>query len=159
MPSPSAGILLHRLFAGRLEVLLVHPGGPYFARRQFGVWGIPKGEYGSAEDAFAAARREFEEELGSAPPHGPVIDLGEVKLKSGKRVVAWAIAGELDAATAVSNTCQIEWPPRSGRTIEIPEVDEARWFEIDEARRRLNPGQVPLIERLVAALAGVGSVQ
>lgn len=121
--------------------------------RDLGVWGIPKGEYGPAEDPYTAARREFEEELGSRPPHGPVIDLGRVKLKSGKLVVAWAIEGDLDASQTVSNTCEIEWPPRSGRTIEIPEVDRAEWFDLDEARRRVNPGQLELLERLAAALA------
>ena len=154
MPARSAGILLHRRREGRFEVLLVHPGGPYFATRDLGVWGIPKGEYGPAEDPLSAARREFEEELGSPPPDGPVIDLGEVRLKSGKRVVAWGMEGDLDVTRALSNTCEIEWPPRSGRMIEIPEVDRAEWFVPDEARTRVNPGQLELIERLLATLAG-----
>ena len=153
MPATSAGILLHRRREGQFEVLLVHPGGPYFATRDFGVWGIPKGEYGPSENPLVAARREFEEELGSPPPHGPVIDLGTVRLKSGKRVVAWGIEGDLDASSAVSNTCEIEWPPRSGKRIEIPEVDRAEWFSIDQARRRLNEAQVVLLERLCEQLA------
>jgi predicted NUDIX family NTP pyrophosphohydrolase len=146
--SSSAGILLYRRRAGELEVLLVHPGGPFWATRDAGAWSIPKGEYGD-EDPLAAARREFEEELGSPAPHGPVIDLGEVRLKSGKLVRAWALEGDLDAAGASSNTCEIEWPPRSGRMIEIPEVDRAEWFGLDEAGRQLNPAQVALLERLV----------
>jgi predicted NUDIX family NTP pyrophosphohydrolase len=148
MAASSAGILLYRRRAGELEVLLVHPGGPFWAARDAGAWSIPKGEYGD-EDPLAAARREFEEELGSPAPHGPVIDLGEVRLKSGKLVRAWGLEGDLDAAGASSNTCEIEWPPRSGRMIEIPEVDRAEWFGLGEAGRRLNPAQVTLLERLV----------
>jgi predicted NUDIX family NTP pyrophosphohydrolase len=149
MAAPSAGILLYRRRAGELEVLLVHPGGPFWASRDAGAWSIPKGEYGD-EEPLAAARREFEEELGSPVPHGPVIDLGEVRLKSGKKVRAWALEGDLDATAAKSNTCEVEWPPRSGRLIEIPEVDRAQWFGLEEAGRRLNPAQVQLLERLVA---------
>lgn len=150
MPVRSAGILLFRTSGDALEVLLVHPGGPYFAARDLGAWSIPKGVYGPEEDPLAAARREFEEELGSPPPHGPLIDLGEVRLKSGKRVRAWAAAGDLDVTTLHSNTCMLEWPPRSGATIEIPEVDRAEWFTLPQARRRLNPGQAPLLDRLAA---------
>jgi len=151
MVAMSAGVLLFRRRAGELEVLLVHPGGPYWAARDAGAWSIPKGEHGD-EDALAAARREFEEELGCAAPHGPVIDLGEVRLKSGKRVRAWALEGDLEAAAARSNTCEVQWPPRSGRTIEIPEVDRAEWFSLIEAERRINPAQVALLDRLAAAL-------
>lgn len=156
MVAMSAGVLLFRRCASGLEVLLVHPGGPYWAARDAGVWSIPKGEY-EGEDPLAAARREFEEELGSPTPHGPVIDLGEVRLKSGKRVRAWAIEGDLDAATAHSNTCEVQWPPRSGRMIVIPEVDRAEWFDLTEAGRRINPAQSVLIERLVAALHSDGA--
>jgi predicted NUDIX family NTP pyrophosphohydrolase len=154
MAARSAGILLYRTRGEPVEVLLVHPGGPLFAARDLGAWSIPKGEYGPGEDPLAAARREFEEELGSPPPHGHVIDLGEVRLKSGKLVRAWAMSGDLDASTVYSNTCELQWPPRSGRTIEIPEVDRAEWFSLQEARRRINPAQVALLERL--AQRGLG---
>ncbi len=151
MPARSAGILLYRRRGAAFEVLLVHPGGPYFATRDTGAWSIPKGEYGSDEDPLTAARREFGEELGSPAPHGHVIDLGEVRLKSGKLVRAWGLPGDLDTRTLHSNTCELEWPPRSGRTIEIPEVDRAEWFGLDEARERINPAQVALIDRLARA--------
>ncbi|MGO9750134.1 MAG: NUDIX domain-containing protein [Solirubrobacteraceae bacterium] len=154
MAARSAGILLYRLCGGAFEVLLVHPGGPLFAARDVGAWSIPKGEYGPEEDPLTAARREFEEELGSPPPHAPVIDLGEVRLKSGKLVRAWAMAGDLDVSTVRSNLCELEWPPRSGRTIEIPEVDRAEWFLLQEARRRINAAQVALLERLALSHPG-----
>jgi predicted NUDIX family NTP pyrophosphohydrolase len=147
----SAGILLHRRAGDQLQVLLVHPGGPLWARRDAGAWSIPKGEYADGtEDPLAAARREFEEELGVAPPDGEALDLGEVRQKSGKRVRAWALAGDLDASAILSNTCEIEWPPRSGRTIEIPEVDRAQWFSLADAREKINPAQVALLDRLLA---------
>jgi predicted NUDIX family NTP pyrophosphohydrolase len=129
-------------------VLLVHPGGPVWARRDAGAWSIPKGEYGSAEDPLAAARREFEEELGTPPPVGRAEELGEVRQKSGKLVRAWALAGDLDVETVHSNTFEFEWPPRSGRLIEVPEVDRAEWFTLDLAREKINSGQVALIDRL-----------
>ena len=147
MPALSAGILLHRRREGRVEVLLVHPGGPFWARRDEGAWSVPKGEHGPDEDALAAARREFSEELGRPAPDGPFQDLGEVRLKSGKRVRAWAVEGDLEAASVRSNTFELEWPPRSGRHIDVPEVDRAEWFELEEARRRINPAQVELIDR------------
>jgi predicted NUDIX family NTP pyrophosphohydrolase len=149
----SAGLLLYRLREGALEVLLVHPGGPLWARRDEGAWSIPKGEHQPGEDSLAAARREFAEELGQSPPDTAAQDLGEVRLRSGKRIRAFALAGDLDASAIASNTCEIEWPPRSGRRIEIPEVDRAEWFVPDEARRRLNPAQAPLIDRLERELA------
>lgn len=149
----SSGLLLYRHRHGRLEFLLVHPGGPLWARRDEGAWSIPKGEYMPDEDPLTAARREFAEELGQPPPDGAPVDLGEVRLKSGKRVRAFAVAGDLDPAVVRSNTCEIEWPPRSGRRIEIPEVDRAEWFAPGEARVRINPGQAPLIERLERKLA------
>src|SRR5215211_9284122 len=118
----SAGILLHRTREGRREVLLVHPGGPFWAKRDLGAWSIPKGEYDDSEDPLACARREFAEELGSAPPDGAEpVDLGEVRQKGGKVVMAWAIAGDLDAAAIRSNTFAMAWPPRSGTTREFPE--------------------------------------
>jgi predicted NUDIX family NTP pyrophosphohydrolase len=149
----SAGILLYRRPEGRLEVLLVHPGGPIWARRDAGVWSIPKGEYGDDEQPLAAARREFAEELGSpAPADEGALDLGEIRQKSGKRVRAWALAGDLDAAAIESNTFEMQWPPRSGRMQAFPEVDRAQWFALDQARDKLNPGQVPLLERLQEAV-------
>lgn len=150
----SAGILLHRRGGDGVEVLLVHPGGPMWARRDAGAWSIPKGEYLDGEDPLAAARREFEEELGTPPPSGEAAELGEIRQKSGKHVRGWAIAGELDPQTMVSNTCEVEWPPRSGKRITIPEVDRAAWFGLDEAREKINPGQVPLIDRLEELLSG-----
>jgi predicted NUDIX family NTP pyrophosphohydrolase len=153
MPRRSAGIALYRRSQPELEVLLVHPGGPLWARRDAGVWSIPKGEYEDGEDPAAAARREFAEELGSPVPEGELIDLGEVKQRSGKLVRAWALAGDLDATTITSNTFALEWPPRSGRTREFPEVDRAEWFTLEEARARINPAQVPLLDRLERAVS------
>lgn len=147
-PGQSAGILLHRGWGDGLEVLLVHPGGPMWARRDAGAWSIPKGEYAAGEDPLAAARREFEEELGAPAPAGAAADLGEIRQRAGKRVRGWAVPGDLDAGAIVSNTCQVEWPPRSGRLIEIPEVDRAEWFTLDVAREKINPGQVALLDRL-----------
>lgn len=148
----SAGILLYRRPEGRLQVLLVHPGGPLWAQRDAGAWSIPKGECQPGEDPLAAARREFAEELGSPPPSGPELELGEIRQRSGKRVIAWALEGDLDAGTVNSNTFMLEWPPRSGRTIEVPEVDRAQWCELEDARAKLNPAQVELVERLVAVV-------
>jgi predicted NUDIX family NTP pyrophosphohydrolase len=150
MATQSAGILLHRRRGNAREVLIVHPGGPMWAERDAGAWSIPKGEYDAGEDALDAARREFEEELGSPPPPGAVADLGEIRQKSGKRVRAWALEGDLDASRIQSNTVEVQWPPRSGRTIEVPEIDRAEWFTIDDARERLNPAQAELLERLLA---------
>ena len=130
----------------------MHPGGPLWARRDAGAWSIPKGEYAAGEEPLAAARREFAEELGSPPPGGPFDELGEVRQKSGKRVRAWAVEGDLDATAAHSNTFALEWPPRSGRMIEVPEIDRAKWFEIEEARRRINPAQAELLDRLAERL-------
>jgi predicted NUDIX family NTP pyrophosphohydrolase len=144
----SAGILLHRGRGDELEVLLVHPGGPAWSKRDLGAWSIPKGEYTDGEDPLAAARREFEEELGTPPPDAEAEDLGEIRQRSGKRVRGWAVHGDLDVSTAVSNTVDFEWPPRSGRIIEIPEVDQAEWFGLEAAREKINVGQVPLLDRL-----------
>jgi predicted NUDIX family NTP pyrophosphohydrolase len=149
----SAGLLVHRSRAHGLEVLLVHPGGPAWAGRDRGAWSIPKGEYEPDEDPLAAARREFTEELGLAPPEGETVDLGEVRQRAGKWVRAWAVAGDLDVSEITSNPCTIVWPPRSGIEIEIPEVDRAEWFPLAQARERVNPGQVPLLERLEQALS------
>jgi predicted NUDIX family NTP pyrophosphohydrolase len=149
MAAKSAGLLLYRRAAGELEVLLVHPGGPMWAGRDAGAWSIPKGEYSPDEEPLAAARREFTEELGSAPPGGDAEDLGEIRQKSGKLVRAFALEGDLDADAITSNVCQIEWPPRSGGLLEIPEVDRAGWFTIEEAQEKMNPAQVELLERLL----------
>jgi len=148
VPARSAGILLHRRRGDRLEVLLVHPGGPVWARRDQGAWSIPKGEFEPGEEPLAAARREFEEELGVELPDGPAEDLGEVRQKSGKVVRAWAVAGDLDADAITSNTFPLEWPPRSGRMIEVPEVDKAQWFSLQDAGEKINPAQVAFLERL-----------
>jgi predicted NUDIX family NTP pyrophosphohydrolase len=144
----SAGILLFRQGPDGLEVLLVHPGGPIWARRDRGAWSIPKGEYAEDEDPLSAARREFEEELGSPPPAGDPLGLGEVRLKSKKVVRAWALAGDLDATRIKSNEFEMEWPPRSGRRRRFPEVDRAQWFNLAQAGEKLNAAQAPLLDRL-----------
>jgi predicted NUDIX family NTP pyrophosphohydrolase len=144
--------LLHRGRGENLEVLLVHPGGPVWARRDAGVWSIPKGEYGDDEDPLQAARREFAEELGSPAPDGEPLELGEIRQKSGKQVIAWALPGDLDAEWITSNTFTMQWPPRSGRLQEFPEVDRAQWFGLDEAREKLNAAQVALLDRLAESL-------
>ena len=150
----SAGILLHRAGAGaEPEVLIVHPGGPLWARRDAGAWSIPKGEIEPGEESLPAARREFAEELGAPAPSGEAIDLGEVRLKSGKRVRGWALAGDLDPDAIVSNTFELTWPPRSGRTQLFPEVDRAAWCTPQEGRERLNPAQAAFVDRLLIALS------
>jgi predicted NUDIX family NTP pyrophosphohydrolase len=146
----SAGILLHRNRNGAREVLLVHPGGPFWAKKDAGAWSIPKGEYEDGEDARACAVREFGEEMGSPPPDGELVDLGEVKQRGGKVVTAWALEGDADADEISSNTFTMEWPPRSGKTQEFPEIDRAGWFALDEARTRILPAQAPLLDRLAA---------
>lgn len=144
----SAGILLYRLTEGVPEVLLVHPGGPFWARKDAGAWSIPKGEHGDDEDAQACALREFQEETGTALTPGALDDLGTVRLKSGKLVAAWAVEGDLDAEAITSNTFELEWPPRSGRSQTFPEVDRAGWFGLEAAREKLNPAQGPFVDRL-----------
>ena len=150
----SAGILLFRRTTGGIEVLLGHPGGPYFAAKDLGDWSIPKGEVEPGEDLEAVARREFREETGHAAPAGPAIPLGSVRQKGGKLVHAWAVEGSLDPAASVSNTFTIPWPPGSGTLVAFPEIDRVAWFEPAEARRRIKESQVPLIDRLEEALAG-----
>ena len=147
MPRTSAGLLLHRYRDG-VEVLLVHPGGPFWARKDAGAWSIPKGEYEPGEDPESVARREFREELGADVPTGELMPLGEVRQAGGKRVVAWALRGDLDVSTIVSNTFEMEWPPKSGRMATFPEVDRAEWFSIEVARERILAGQVVLLDRL-----------
>jgi predicted NUDIX family NTP pyrophosphohydrolase len=154
----SAGLLLYRLKDGRLEVFIAHMGGPFWARKDEGGWSIVKGEYEEHEDPFASARREFLEETGREPPEGPALALGEVRQSSGKRITAWAIESDFDAAGIRSNTFTIEWPRGSGRQREFPEIDRAGWFDTETARRKLVKGQVPLIDTLEQqVLAGEAS--
>lgn len=152
MGKRSAGLLLYRVDVDGPRVLLVHPGGPIWAKRDDGAWSIPKGELEPGEDARLVARREFEEELGSEPPHTGWLELGEITQAGGKQVTAFAAAGDLDARAASSNTFVLEWPPRSGRRQQFPEVDRAEWFGLAEARTKLIAAQAPLLDRLLDAL-------
>ena len=152
MAKRSAGLLLYRRGPGGLEVLLAHPGGPLWRTRDAGAWTIPKGEIEAGEQRGAVARREFREETGHDAPTGEGVDLGEIRQKSGKLVVAWGYEGDLDPATAVSNTFPLEWPSGSGDYIDVPEIDRVEWFGPDEARRRLNPAQAPFVDRLLEAI-------
>jgi predicted NUDIX family NTP pyrophosphohydrolase len=152
MPARSAGLLPFRRTARGLEVLLVHPGGPFWARRDEGAWSLAKGELEPGEEPLAAAVREVEEETGFRL-EGPYLPLGEVVQRGGKRVVAWAVEGELDPAALRSQPFSIEWPPRSGRLREFPEVDRAAWFALPEARRRLLPSQLPFLDALERVVA------
>ena len=153
MAKRSAGILLYRVRLGALEVLLVHPGGPFWARRDAGAWSIPKGEYEDGEDPRACALREFEEETGTALTPGELVDLGDVRQKGGKAVTAWAAEGDLDADRIRSNTFAMEWPPRSGRMAVFPEIDRAAWFGLEEARDKLVPAQAEFLDRLAKRLS------
>lgn len=150
MPRRSAGILMWKRDGG-LRVLLVHPGGPFWAKKGAGAWTIPKGEYLESEDPLAAARREFAEEMG-VELRGDFLPLGEIRQKGGKQVVCFAIENDFDVKGLVSNTFEIEWPPRSGKKRSFPEVDRAAWFTAEEARKKINPAQRELIERLAAAV-------
>ena len=154
MARRSAGILLYRRRDGAVEVLLVHPGGPLWARRDAGAWSIPKGEYGEGEDPLAVALREFEEETGQRPPAERLAALGEVRQRGGKVVSAWAAPGDLDPRAITSNTFTLEWPPRSGVRREFPEVDRAGWFDLPTAREKLLAAQAELVDRLLAVLDG-----
>jgi predicted NUDIX family NTP pyrophosphohydrolase len=151
MPSKSAGIIAYRK-RRQLEILLVHPGGPFWRNKDLGAWSIPKGEYADDEDAETAARREFAEELG-IEPSVPLIALGEVKQRGGKMVTAFAAQLDIDVSGIRSNTFEMEWPPRSGKRQVFPEVDRAEWFTLEAAREKINAGQCPLLDRL-AELAG-----
>jgi predicted NUDIX family NTP pyrophosphohydrolase len=148
----SAGLLLYRRPAGRLLVLLVHPGGPFWQKKDLGAWSIPKGEFADGEDALATARREFREETGLDVP-GPFTPLTPIKQPGGKTVHAWGVEGDFDPRALKSNTFSLEWPPRSGRAQEFPEVDRAAWFDLEEAKRRINRGQATLLDEL-AELVG-----
>jgi predicted NUDIX family NTP pyrophosphohydrolase len=150
-PSESAGLLLYRRTPRGLEVLLGHMGGPYFAGKDAGAWSIPKGLYEADEAPLAAARREFEEELGAPPPMaGPPLELGVIRQRSGKLVAAWAIEADFDTSNVVSNTFELEWPPKSGRRQSFPEIDRAGWFDIETARSKMVGGQDGLLDRLLA---------
>jgi len=151
----SAGVLLYRTTdGGAVEVLIGHMGGPFWARKDDGGWSVPKGEAEPDEDLFAVAQREFAEELGSPVPATEFLDLGELRVTSGKVLSVWAAAGDLDAGTCVSNTFPLEWPPRSGRVQQFPEIDRAAWFAVDVARHKLVKGQVPFLDRLLERLDG-----
>ena len=151
MARTSAGVLLYRRTADGVEVLIGHMGGPFWAKKDAGGWSIPKGEYGDGEEAFAVALREFAEELGSPCPATEFRPLGELRA-SGKVLTIWAGEGDLDAAACVSNTFELEWPPRSGRIQEFPEIDRAAWVGLDEAREKLVKGQLPFLDRLAAVV-------
>ena len=153
MPKQSAGILLYRVRDGAVEVLLVHPGGPLWAKKDLGAWSIPKGEYGPGEDPLACALREFQEETGHLLPEDGLLELGSLTQRGGKVVSAWAAPGDLDAAAITSNTFTMEWPPRSGRQRTFPEVDRAGWFDPDTARQKLLGAQAVLVDRLLTLLA------
>lgn len=153
MSKLSAGLVVYRLVDDDVEVLLVHPGGPFWSNKDEGAWSIPKGEHEVGEDPHRVAIREFEEEIGSPPPAGEGKDLGDVRQSGGKRVRAWALEGDLDLDLVTSNTFEMEWPPHSGRTASFPEIDRAEWCSIALARRRLLKAQVVFLDRLVALLA------
>lgn len=152
MPKLSAGLLLFRDHDGVLEVLLGHPGGPFWARKDDGAWSIPKGEYVNGEDPWAAAQREFAEEIGKPVPAGPRIDFEPVRQPGGKLVTAFAVRGDLDPEGAVSNTFTLEWPRGSGTFKEFPELDRVAWFDLETARTKLLKGQLPLLDRLEEAV-------
>jgi predicted NUDIX family NTP pyrophosphohydrolase len=152
MAARSAGLLMFRIRGGIVEVLLVHPGGPFWAEKDAGVWSIPKGEFEAGEVPLDAAKREFREETGFEPK-GEFLPLEEIRQKSGKIVQAWAFAGDADPAALVSNTFSLEWPPRSGRTETFPEVDRAAWFRLDEAAGKINPAQARWLARIAAIAA------
>jgi predicted NUDIX family NTP pyrophosphohydrolase len=154
MPKQSAGILLYRIRNKTLELFLVHPGGPFFAKKDHGAWSIPKGEFESDEEPLAAAKREFKEETGMELSGG-FIQLASVKQKSGKTVYAWAVEGDIDPEKIKSNNFEIEWPPKSGKMKTFPEIDKAAWFNLNEAFVKINSGQVPLIKELEVKLKNI----
>jgi predicted NUDIX family NTP pyrophosphohydrolase len=152
MAKRSAGILLFRGRGAQLRLLLVHPGGPFWAKKDLGAWSIPKGEYQEGQDPLAVARREFEEELGEPAPAGDAIELGELVQPSRKIITAFAIEGDFDPSGLKSNLFEMEWPPKSGLLQSFPEVDRAQWFTLDEACEKILPGQRPFIDRLLERL-------
>lgn len=156
MPRRSAGLLLYRTTAGSVEVLIAHPGGPFWARRDDGAWSVPKGEYEDGEDPWTVAQREFREELGKEPPAGPRLELGAVKQSGGKVVTVFAVRADLDLTGTVSNTFTMEWPRGSGTLREFPEVDRVAWVSIGVARTKLLKGQLPLLGELLRRLGADG---
>ena len=149
MPKRSAGLLVHRRSeVGQIEVVLVHPGGPFWANKDDGAWSIPKGELEAGEDPLTVAQREFDEEIGQPAPAGPPTSLGEITQSGGKRVIAWAVEGDVDVSNIASNTFEMEWPPGSGQMQEVPEVDRAEWFTLVIARAKILKSQQPLLDRL-----------
>lgn len=154
MPKLSAGLLLYRVVDGELEVLIGHPGGPFWVHKDGGAWSIPKGEYTEDEDPWAVAQREFSEELGKRAPEGPRIDLEPVRQPSGKVITAFAVRGDLELEGTFSNTFELEWPKGSGKIREFPEIDRVGWFPVAQARSKLLKGQRPLLDRLVSVLEG-----
>ncbi|MGA7317690.1 MAG: NUDIX domain-containing protein [Silvibacterium sp.] len=157
MPKQSAGLLMYRLRDRRIEIFLVHPGGPFWAKNDLGAWSIPKGEYAEGENPLDGARREFTEETGFAAK-GNFVDLGTVKQAGGKIVSVWAVEGDCDPAKLRSNMCLIEWPRRSGRKIEIPEVDRGAWFNVEEARERILKSQEPIVDLLLERLNSASEI-
>jgi predicted NUDIX family NTP pyrophosphohydrolase len=157
MSKLSAGLLLYRVDSGAVEVLIGHPGGPFWAKKDDGAWSIPKGEYLDGEDPWVAARREFEEELGKPPPDGPRIDIPPLKQPSGKIITAFAVRADLDLTGTVSNTFTLEWPKGSGNVREYPEIDRVDWFSVARARSKLLKGQRPLLDHLMDVVEGGGS--
>lgn len=151
MAKRSAGLLLYRRSGAGIEVFLVHPGGPLWQKKDLGAWSIPKGQYDEDEEPLDAARREFQEETGFTAPENSLV-LGEVRQASGKMVTAWASEGDCDPEKLVSNVCTVQWPPHSGRRMEIPEVDRGSWFTLAEARSRILAAQQPFLDRLAAEL-------
>jgi predicted NUDIX family NTP pyrophosphohydrolase len=151
MANQSAGILLYRRKSNRIELLLVHPGGPFWQKKDNGAWTIPKGEFMDNEEALEAAKREFQEETGVALS-GNFIELTPVKQKAGKLIYAWALEGDVDTSNILSNFFKIEWPPKSGRFKEFPEVDKAEWFGEEQAKEKINPAQVRLVDELLQKL-------
>ena len=151
MPRTSSGLLMHRHHNGTLQVLLVHPGGPFWTHKDLGAWSIPKGEVEEGEDLLATAQREFKEEL-SLDPTPPFHPLGQIKQKAGKIVHAWSFQGDCDPTQCRSNTLRIEWPPKSGKWSTYPEVDRAEFFDLPTARQKINPAQIPFLDQLESAL-------
>jgi predicted NUDIX family NTP pyrophosphohydrolase len=152
MPKKSAGLLVYRVIEAGTEVLLVHPGGPFWRNRDDGAWTIPKGEFSDEEEPLAAAKREFEEELGTGAPIGEYIQLKPIKQKNGKIVHAWAVTGDFDPATLNSNIFEMEWPPKSGRMQKFPEVDRAGWFAPEVAKKKMLFGQAALVDELLTLI-------
>jgi predicted NUDIX family NTP pyrophosphohydrolase len=152
MKKRSAGLLVYRKKGATIEVLLAHPGGPFWSKKDLGAWSIPKGEYDEGENPLETAKREFVEELGKDVPKGDFVELGEVEQKNNKIVIAWAIEGDLDVTRTTSNTFEIEWPPHSGKMQDFPEIDRAKWFTLTEAAKKLFSAQTMFLERLADKL-------